>query len=99
MASALGRRDGTLYDFSSTDQWLKSGNLAIEGRARCPGPRFLRAHVDRVDDQSDFTFGCRYACRLCARTGYARAEQPFFNIRMARSSGAWGWHGTPDLLQ
>ena len=28
-----------------------------------------------------------------------QAERPFFIIWLAHSSGTWGWHGTPDMLQ
>ncbi len=98
-ASALDRRDGPVYDFCSIDQRLKSSNMAIESRARCAGTRFFCAHVDCMDDQSHFTFDCGYACGLYPRTGDARAERPFFIIWLAHSSGTWGWHGTPDMLQ
>lgn len=100
MAPALGRRAGTLYDFGSIDQRLESGDMAIESRAGCAGTCFLCAHIDRLEDQSHFTFDCRYACGLCPRTGDAHTERPFFCIIwIARSSGTWGWHGTADFLQ
>ena len=80
-ASVLSTILVPLINGSNQAIWQAKVAPDVQGRV------FSARTVDRLDDQSHFAFDCRYACRLCPRTGDAHPERTFLIIWMARSSG------------